>query len=588
MYIKTLNISHFGKFHHKTVHLEDGINIVEGHNESGKSTIHAFVKGMLFGIDKTRGREGKDDLYSKYQPWDNKTSFSGSMDIELNGSFYRINRNFYKETRESTMYQLDSGRETNLEVGQRLPILEGVNRTTFQNTISIEQLKLETDVSFVTEVQNYYTNLTTAKHGNVSISGALEKLKKDKKAVNLEAIKEEIKDVEDSLAKIEAVKEEKNNLEQQIDVLEKLEMSQEKKLEINEFMTMKQQVGDKAYAYQLLQDQITEYEETVSRRQYEQKKESAKGKSYELLFLACFLALVGCVVGVVLENTIFLIGSFVLLLMVLVAIFILPVLLAKTSPAEKTTQEEEYLTILLDKKMKLETELAHYQAQFQMQQMSILEFAQQIKNRLEQQFKSLTLKLKEENTIRERNLLEVKLRLQQLVEQIAMQDSLEKKKTELYQIYAEKTREINMMDLAMEKIKELSHSIHDSFGIEINKDLSQVVNQLTDGRYSQVYVDEKMNIFVEYDRKRVPIHKLSTGTVHQIYFALRMVFARHLFPNSKLPLILDETFVYYDNKRLEEVIKILPKDQQIILFTCQDRERKLCEKLNIAYHSIRL
>ena len=178
------------------------------------------------------------------------------MDIELNGSFYRINRNFYKETKESTMYQLDSGRETSLESGQRLPILEGVNRTTFQNTISIEQLRPETDVSFVTEVQNYYTNLTTAKHGNVSISVALENLKKDKKAVNLEAIKEEMAKVEGTLAEIEKEKEEKKALEEQIISLEEQELSQEKKIEISEFMVMKQQVGDKAYAYQILEDQI--------------------------------------------------------------------------------------------------------------------------------------------------------------------------------------------------------------------------------------------------------------------------------------------------------------------------------------------
>ena len=588
MYIKTLNVSHFGKFHHKTVHLEDGINIVEGRNESGKSTIHAFIKGMLFGIDKTRGREGKDDLYSKYQPWDNATSYSGSIDVELNGSFYRINRNFYKETKESVMYQLDSGREVNLEPGQSLPILEGVNRTTFQNTISIEQLKPETDLSFVTEVQNYYTNLTTAKHGNVSISNALDSLKKEKKAINLEAIKEEIREIEQELAEIESAKEEKKTLEEQISTLEKEELSEQKRIEINDFMVTKQQVGDKAYAYQMLQEQIREYEETVSKKQYEKKKESTKSRSFELLFIACILALVGCVAGVVLKNTIFLIGSFVLLLMVLGAIFVLPVILAKVRPAKRTDQEEEYLQLLLKKKEKLEAELVAYQAQFNMEHLSVTDFSKQIKNRLETQFKSLSSELKEENTLKERSILELKVRLQNIEESLGRKDSLLAKKSELYSVYNIKTREVAMIDLAMEKIKELSITIHDSFGKEVNEELSKVVNKLTNGNYSKVYVDEKMNIYVEYKQKKVPIYKLSTGTMHQIYFALRMIYARFLFPNSKLPLILDETFVYYDNVRLEEVLKILPKDQQIILFTCQDREKKICDQLGIAYHHIRL
>lgn len=588
MYIKTLNISHFGKFHHKTVHLEDGINIIEGHNESGKSTIHAFIKGMLFGIDKTRGRESKDDLYGKYQPWDNPTSFSGGIDVELNGSFYRINRNFYKETKESTMYQLDSGRETILGAGERLPILEGVNRTTFQNTISIEQLKPETDNSFVVEVQNYYTNLTTAKHGNVSISAAIENLKKEKKAVDLDNLRGQISEVDQTLAEIEGLKQEKKELEEKLVEVESLDISEEKKAEINEFMVTKQEIGDKAYAYQILCDQITEYDETVTRSQYEKKKESARGKNYEMLFAGCILALIGCVVGVALQKMAFLVASLVVLVLVLAAIYIYPMIVAKRKPAEKTAQEEEYLQLLISKQKKLEEELTAYQKQFQMEQMPVDEFARQIKNRLELQFKNLSLEVKEESTVRERRILELKVRLQQLEEKISMEKMLEQKREELISLYQQKTREVKMIDLAMEQIKALSITIHDSFGKELNRELSEVVSQLTNGNYSKVFVDEKMNIFVEYDRKRVPIHKLSTGTIHQIYFALRIIFARQLFPNSKLPLILDETFVYYDNTRLEEVLKILPKDQQIILFTCQNRERKLCDKLGISYHHVNL
>lgn len=588
MYIRTLTISHFGKFHHKTVHLEDGINIIEGHNESGKSTIHAFIKGMLFGIEKSRGRESKDDLYGKYQPWDTPTSFGGSIDIELNGSFYRINRNFYKETKESTMYQLDSGRETILGPGERLPILEGVNRTTFQNTISIEQLKPETDTAFVEEVQNYYTNLSTAKHGNVSISAAMDNLKKEKKAIDLDNLKGQITEVDHSLAEIEQLKQEKKELEDKLAAIESQDISQEKKAEINEFMVTKQEVGDKAYAYQILCDQITEYDETVSRRQYEKTKETARGKNYEVLFAGCILALIGCVAGVTLEKMAFLVASLVLLVLVLGAIYIYPMILAKRKPAAKTAQEEEYLKLLLSKQKKLEEELKAYQKQFQMEELPVEEFARQIKNRLELQFKNLSLEVKEETTQKERKALELKVRLQQLEEKLSMQKALEQKREELTALYKQRTKEARMIDLAMEQIKALSITIHDSFGKELNRELSEVVSQLTKGNYTRVFVDEKMNIFVEHDRKRVPIHKLSTGTVHQIYFALRMVFARQLFPNSKLPLILDETFVYYDNTRLEEVLKILPKDQQIILFTCQSRERNLCDKLGISYHHINL
>ena len=53
-----LYISGFGKFHDTAVSFEDGLNVIYGKNEAGKSTIHTFIRGMLFGIERQRGRSG--------------------------------------------------------------------------------------------------------------------------------------------------------------------------------------------------------------------------------------------------------------------------------------------------------------------------------------------------------------------------------------------------------------------------------------------------------------------------------------------------------------------------------------------------
>ena len=53
MNILKLELTHFGKFHLKTITFTSGLNIVYGKNEAGKSTIHAFVRSMLFGIPDT-------------------------------------------------------------------------------------------------------------------------------------------------------------------------------------------------------------------------------------------------------------------------------------------------------------------------------------------------------------------------------------------------------------------------------------------------------------------------------------------------------------------------------------------------------
>ena len=71
MRLLELHIDGFGKFHDRTISFNDGINIIYGKNEAGKSTLHTFIRGMLFGIERGRGRAAKNDLYTKYEPWEN-------------------------------------------------------------------------------------------------------------------------------------------------------------------------------------------------------------------------------------------------------------------------------------------------------------------------------------------------------------------------------------------------------------------------------------------------------------------------------------------------------------------------------------
>ena len=63
MEILELELKHFGKFTDHKVSLQPGINIIYGSNESGKSTIHAFIRAMLFGFGSTRGRNSRVDEY---------------------------------------------------------------------------------------------------------------------------------------------------------------------------------------------------------------------------------------------------------------------------------------------------------------------------------------------------------------------------------------------------------------------------------------------------------------------------------------------------------------------------------------------
>ena len=71
MKIKELRLKNFGKFTNKEIHFSDGMNVIYGENESGKSTLYTFIRAMLFGLERGRGRAAAQDAFSRYEPWEN-------------------------------------------------------------------------------------------------------------------------------------------------------------------------------------------------------------------------------------------------------------------------------------------------------------------------------------------------------------------------------------------------------------------------------------------------------------------------------------------------------------------------------------
>ena len=75
MKICRLRIKNFGKMKDRDFDLSEGIQLFYGENESGKSTIHTFIKGMLFGMERGRGRASVNDTFSVYEPWEDPSHY---------------------------------------------------------------------------------------------------------------------------------------------------------------------------------------------------------------------------------------------------------------------------------------------------------------------------------------------------------------------------------------------------------------------------------------------------------------------------------------------------------------------------------
>lgn len=135
MKITEIFIQSFGKLHNFRIAPNDGVSIIYGDNESGKTTIMAFIRAMFYGA-------GKGEARRKYEPWDG-SRMSGAVAFECGGIKYQLARQF-GQTRALDKISLRNamtGEEVQLpdktEPGE---FLLKINEMTFLNSVFIGQI----------------------------------------------------------------------------------------------------------------------------------------------------------------------------------------------------------------------------------------------------------------------------------------------------------------------------------------------------------------------------------------------------------------------------------------------------------------
>ena len=166
--------------------------------------------------------------------------------------------------------------------------------------------------------------------------------------------------------------------------------------------------------------------------------------------------------------------------------------------------------------------------------------------------------------------------------------------TNLKRVLTENDRireEITAIELAQETLTELSSSIRDSFGLYLNKEASDLVGGITGGIYDSLSIDENLNVFLNTKRKLVPIEQVSSGTMDQVYLALRLAAAKLLQGDGEpFPLIFDDSFTQYDEERLRTALKWMAKAYggQMLIFTCHKRESQILQAHEIDFNYVEI
>lgn len=91
MYIESVAIESFGSYKNYACTFGRGVNIIEGPNESGKTTLGAFIKFIFYGLGKKASTQGGLSEVKRYRSWESDIA-SGSLVLEYDGKKYRIER----------------------------------------------------------------------------------------------------------------------------------------------------------------------------------------------------------------------------------------------------------------------------------------------------------------------------------------------------------------------------------------------------------------------------------------------------------------------------------------------------------------
>lgn len=144
------------------------------------------------------------------------------------------------------------------------------------------------------------------------------------------------------------------------------------------------------------------------------------------------------------------------------------------------------------------------------------------------------------------------------------------------------------IELAKDTILEISNENRSNFAPILNSETSQILEEITNGKYTELLVDTDNEIRVldrEYN-EYIKLKYLSLGTIDQIYLAFRLAILKILEKDSA-PLILDDSFNQYDDYRLRNILIILKRlNRQIILFTSQNREQNILTEIGAEFNRV--
>ena len=650
MKINKIKINSYGKLKNTEIKLKNNLNIIYGENESGKSTLLKFILNIFYGTSKNKkGKEYSD--FEKYKPW-NSEEFSGKLSYELdNKNKYEIFREFNKKN--PIIYNEkgeDISKEFNIDKNKGSEFFfeqTQINEEMFLATsVAMQQeVKIGKDTQGV--LIQKISNLLGTGEDSISYKKAIEKInKKQLEEIGTERSREKPiniieKNIQKNKEKISELKnfenikyeieQEKNNIKNKLEknniknnLLKEIKKIKEKNNLENEKIKIKENIiKENIEKIKNIKNNISENNEKYLEKENDNggiDKKYEKNKLKNKIIIGFILLAIINVLWILyipkfIENQIIRFG----ILITFIIYFIFSIIKKnkldnkiknidknKKIESEKINSEKNNLEnekkILEKNSEELNEEINKIKIEnnfiFNLEKQKIIN--NYLLNMSEYEINQLfnSEKIDEEINLLENEISNQKIEFNKLElkkdnidPQLENLANLEEELSALEEQYHALQKNNESIELAKKLLEKAYEKMKNSLSPIFTEKLSKNISKITRGKYTNLYFSDEQGLTVELDSGNyVPAERLSIGTIDQLYLSLRLAMLDDI-SKEKVPLILDETFAYYDNDRLKNILVYLTtefKDRQIIIFTCTNREKDILKRLSVDYNYVEL
>ncbi len=577
MRIESLHIDKFGKLRSFDLAFPEGLTIVRGDNESGKTTILAFLRAMLYGLNGKSASIAQNDR-RKYMPW-GETSMGGSLRLTDGRSAWEIVRVFGQTKKQDTLRVTDlaSGEAVELPAGDEPGrVLLGVDEAVFADTlyVSARGSRPSGDGAALTDK---IRNLVGTGSEDVDLKSVLDRLRAAKNAIaprvkdkgQLAAVQREQDEVQRALLASAQEQQELARLRERVQALSDAPATAAGRATaaLRERIAEKERAALRLADYRRQVDALDARIAALEAQGLPEKAPAAAGRATaasrapELLFLALALlvsaASVAC--GLLFTNYAF---------AGLIATAGLSVLYMRAKDAREAAEAPAAAAA---------PEGGRELAAARRERAMYVQQSERLAGQIAQMEAAIEAEMAPPDPARQEALISARVELEALEKRAGDPAALRARLAALKSRESALLQRLAALDMAEQALGEAARERQQGFAPELAGHVERILSRVTAGKYARPAISPSLEISLQPGAGALqPWEFFSGGTVELMYLALRLGLIRMLEKHSgPLPALLDDPFVLLDDARCREALGVLrdaaQAGSQVLLFTCQDR-----------------